>query len=238
MRNGFESIGSTSQRATLPREPTRRDFVNVALSVGLHFLGAAACPSAVQATALPFMPTRFETVDQVPKEYFDKHRFIYAFCERVVDGDTIRVRHIPGYNSVVGAFTGAADVQPLTSRGITDQTLIVRLYGVDAPEAAKPSNGNVGQPYAQDAKDCTSNLVYHQMVKVTFLKKDQYRRAVCQVETLPRYRFLSFLPGFGPRDVSVELAAAGLAELYTGGGAEYNVSRLSPQNPCGSYFAL
>lgn len=233
VHNRFEPLESRERT-------TRRVFMNRSLFVGLQLLlSAATRPSAAQAASLPFFPARFDTVDHVPKEYFDNHRFIYAFCERIVDGDTIRVRHIPGYNSVVGALTGAAkDVQPLTSRGIADQTLIVRLYGVDAPEVAKPSNGNVGQPFAQDAKDCTSSLVYHQVVKVTFLKKDQYRRAVCLVETLPRNRFLSFLPGFGPRDVSVELAAAGLVELYTGGGAEYNVRRFPVVNFSRARFCI
>mmetsp|Transcript_20117 Transcript_20117/g.43359 ORF Transcript_20117/g.43359 Transcript_20117/m.43359 type:complete len:166 (+) Transcript_20117:557-1054(+) len=58
-------------------------------------------------------------------------------------------------------------------------------------------------------------MVEHKMVKVTFLRRDQYRRAIAQVETLDGGVFT------GNKDVSMELAKAGLAELYTGGGAEY-----------------
>jgi hypothetical protein len=47
------------------------------------------------------------------------------------------------------------------------------------------------------------------------------------VETVPTMTagsfLLSGLPGLGPKDLTVELARAGLAELYTGGGSEYYV---------------
>jgi endonuclease YncB( thermonuclease family) len=225
-----------SEERRLPLCFSRKALIDASVTAGLNLLLAGAVTSP--AHAIPFFNARFDTADDVPKDYFDRHRSIYAFCERVIDGDTIRVRHIPGY-SVFGAFQ-ASELEPLSSRGIADKTLILRLYGVDTPEVAKPSNGNTGQPFSQQAKEYTADLVYQRVVKVTFLKKDQYRRAVSQVETLPKFRFLSFLPGFGSRDVSIELAAAGLAELYTGGGAEYNVSRLdSPllvSVPCGAPF--
>jgi endonuclease YncB( thermonuclease family) len=181
----------------LPRRVSRKDFIDASVTAGLNLLLAGAVSSPAQA--LPFFNNaRFDTVDDLPKDYFDLHRSIYAFCERVIDGDTIRARHVPGY-AIFGAFQ-TSELGPLSSRGIADKTLILRLHGVDAPEVAKPSNGNVGQPFSKQAKDYTADLVYHRMVKVTFLKKDQYRRAVCQVETLPKLRFLGFWPGFGPRD--------------------------------------
>lgn len=68
--------------------------------------------------------TAFQTVGMIPKEYFEEHRSIYCFTERVVDGDTIRVRHIPTY-----AFTRQAPEPLLSKRGISDETLLIRLYG-------------------------------------------------------------------------------------------------------------
>ena len=53
------------------------------------------------------------------------------------------------------------------------------------------------------------------MVKITFLRKDQYKRAVAQVETVEDGIFAR------PKDLSMELAKAGLAEMYIGGGAVY-----------------
>ena len=74
---------------------------------------------------------QFLTVDDVPKEYFHSQQYIYAFVERIVDGDTIRVRHIPGYGF------GRKVPQPLDKRGIAEETLIIRIYGVDAPGKAQ-----------------------------------------------------------------------------------------------------
>jgi endonuclease YncB( thermonuclease family) len=141
--------------------------------------------------------------------------------ERVVDGDTIRARHLPGYS-----WRRWKHPSPLATRGIADQTLSVRLYGIDCPELAK--FGKPSQPYGPEAKEHTSRLVLHRVVKVTLLRKDQYRRAVARVETVPS-RLFSWVPleVFRPKDLSVSLAAAGLAELYAGGGAEYCVRTVS-----------
>jgi Staphylococcal nuclease homologue len=124
---------------------------------------------------------------------------------------------LPGYN-----WRRWKHPTPLTSRGIADQTLSIRIYGVDCPELAK--FGKPSQPYGPEAKEHTSRVVLHRVVRITLLRKDQYRRAVAQVQTVPS-RFFSWIPldVFRPKDVSVELASAGLAELYTGGGAEYCV---------------
>jgi endonuclease YncB( thermonuclease family) len=177
------------------------------------------CPSH----ARPFSQnsSQFHTVDDIPKEHFDKNKSLYAFVERVVDGDTVRVRHLPGYN-----WRRWKHPSPLATRGIADQTLSVRLYGIDCPELAK--FGKPSQPYGREAKEHTSRLVLHRVVKVTLLRKDQYRRAVARVETVPS-RLFSWVPleVFRPKDLSVSLAAAGLAELYTGGGAEYCVRTAS-----------
>jgi endonuclease YncB( thermonuclease family) len=176
-------------------------------------------PTAVVFSVTPNPLARFDTVDRIPPSYFDRHLRLYAYTERVIDGDTIRVRHIPGYNwPVVG---GKVPPEPKTKtkkkRGIADETLILRLYGVDCPELSK-KNATAPQPFALEAKQFTSSQVYHQMVAVTLLSKDRYGRAIAMVETVPSSLFAR-----AGTDLSVELARQGLAQLYTGGGAEYNV---------------
>jgi endonuclease YncB( thermonuclease family) len=156
--------------------------------------------------------TQFSTANDVPAAYFKKHRHLYGFCERVIDGDTIRIRHVPGFGWGVRSTPA-----PLQQRGIAKDTLSIRIYGVDTPETGK-NKRQTSQPYGDEATDFTTALVYHQMVKVTLLRRDQYGRAVAVVETIPT-GILGRLRG--PKDVSMELSRAGLAELYTGGGAEY-----------------
>jgi endonuclease YncB( thermonuclease family) len=165
--------------------------------------------------ANPFV--QLETVGMVPKSYFDDNIAIYAFVERILDGDTLRVRHVPGFSLT------QQTPEPLAKRGIADDTLVIRLYGIDCPELAKNAK-QTAQPFGVEAKQFASNLVYHQMVKITFIRKDRYGRAIAMVETVPTGGLLlSGLPGLGPKDLTVELARAGLAEMYTGGGSEYYV---------------
>ena len=175
------------------------------------------------ATRLSFMMTnpfqQFETVGMIPKSYFDNHLTIYGYTERVIDGDTFRVRHIPGYAMLLPTNNYESSSPEVKGRrgGIADTTLLIRLYGIDCPEISKNKN-QVTQPFGNEAKEYTSNMIDHQVVKITLLRKDRYGRAVAMVETIPSNILAS------SKDLSIELARQGYAELYTGGGFEYNVS--------------
>ena len=72
-------------------------------------------------------------------------------------------------------------------------------------------------PFGDEATEFTRQLVDHKVVRIKLLRKDQYNRAVAKVTTK------GFLP-FTKKDVTLQLAERGLATLYTGGGAEYDVS--------------
>jgi len=170
---------------------------------------------------LLFSSCQFETVGMVPKPFFDNNSCIYAFVERVIDGDTIRVRHIPAYSWRLWKRRQA----PLEKRGIADETLSIRIYGVDCPELAKKKS-QTSQPFGEQAKQFTIEFCLHTVVKITLLRKDHYGRALAAVERLPPAGpLLKWVPGLGRQDLSVALAREGLAELYTSGGAEYWVSR-------------
>ncbi|GKY98961.1 hypothetical protein MPSEU_000851800 [Mayamaea pseudoterrestris] len=223
---------NTQHRTTLTSRHSRQSFLLRASTAAIliatssiisqpSVYAAAASSTSIplprrreQTLNFPFYKFQFETVADVPKSYFVEQRSVYALVERVIDGDTIRVRHVPFFG-----LTGRKP-SPLTTRGIADQTMSIRIYGVDCPEIAK--SGKAGQPFAEEAKEFTSNLLLHQMVKITFLRRDQYGRAVSAVETVsPFWKF-----GLGKKDLSMELAREGLAELYTGGGAEYFDKRI------------
>jgi micrococcal nuclease len=72
-------------------------------------------------------------------------------------------------------------------------TIRVRLEGIDCPEK--------DQPFAEEAKAFTANLISGKTVSVIEKEKDEYGRTVARV----------FVDG---RDVSVELLKAGLATHY------------------------
>jgi len=129
---------------------------------------------------------------------------------KVIDGDTVRIRHTPLYPLSKGE-------RGCVGKKLSECTISVRLYGVDAPETAK--FGNIGQPYSQEAKQYTSNRIYDKVVRVKLLRKDQYSRVIGKITT--RNKFLPFLAN----DLSTSLLEQGYASLYTGGGAEYDGQR-------------
>ncbi|KAL7531767.1 hypothetical protein ACHAXR_004219, partial [Thalassiosira sp. AJA248-18] len=129
---------------------------------------------------------------------------------KVVDGDTLRIRHTPLYPISKGK-------NGCIGKKLSECTISVRLYGVDAPETAK--FGNPGQPYSHEAKQYISDRVYDKVVRVKLLRKDQYSRVVGRVTA--RNTFLPFLK----TDLSKGLVEKGYASIYTGGGAEYDGNR-------------
>lgn len=152
----------------------------------------------------------------IPKSYFEEQKSVYGLVERVIDGDTIRVRHLPLFS---WRLWGKQPV-PLAQRGISQETLSIRLYGIDCPELAK--RGQKAQSGSAEAKQFVKELIEHCVVRITFLRRDQYNRAVAAVELLPRWgACFRWIPSLGRRDLTVILAKEGLAELYTSGGAEY-----------------
>jgi endonuclease YncB( thermonuclease family) len=89
-------------------------------------------------------------------------------------------------------------------------TIHVRLAGVDAPEGAH--FGNRAQPYAEEAQKWLTSYVLGRRVRVILLARDRYERVVCSVKIWKWGR---------RRDVSLEMAKAGWAEMYDNAGAEY-----------------
>jgi micrococcal nuclease len=83
---------------------------------------------------------------------------------------------------------------------------------VDSPELQKRKSDLPSQPFAEEAKQLSSNLALGKKVSIKLLQKDQYGRAIANVQS-------------GEIDLSMELIQRGLAVLYTGKGAEYDGNR-------------
>lgn len=179
-----------------------------ASSSSLLQVTATTQPRPTAAAIMPVPFRRYDTAGDIPTSMYKNNKVIRGRVVKVIDGDTIRIRHTPLY--------------PLFNKGeycgkLSECTVSVRLYGVDAPETAK--FGNPEQPYAREAKDYVAQQVDGQIVRVKLLRKDQYSRAVGKVTV--RNRILPFLR----TDLTKGLAERGYATLYTGGGAEYDGKR-------------
>jgi endonuclease YncB( thermonuclease family) len=120
----------------------------------------------------------------------------------VSDGDTFRIYHVPTifHSSVI----------PPDSK-LSDVGLPIRVCTIDTPETAK--FGKEGQAYGEEAKQFLSDMILNKQVELHILQRDQYGRAVAQVQ---RGRIWPFR-----RYMDEEMLKAGLAEVYLGTGAVY-----------------
>ena len=142
----------------------------------------------------------FRTASDVPQLYLKERRTIMGQVIKVVDGDTVRIRHLPSASS--SAEWGAGK--------LSDETIMVRIAAVDSPETAK--FGQEGQPFGDEAKAFTQNALLGKKVRVRVLAKDRYARLL----GLVRYDALP------EKDISEELLKRGYAVVYRQGGAVYD----------------
>jgi micrococcal nuclease len=147
------------------------------------------------------------TADDIPSSYL-KGVFIRGSVVSVADGDTVRLRHEP-----IWIFSRGKDYSKSQKGKLSETTISVRLYGVDAPETAK--QGKSGQPFSEEAKSFVKQSVGDKKVWLKILGRDQYSRIIGALYYRGSLPFLQ-------RDVSSELLKRGLAVLYTGGGAKYD----------------
>jgi endonuclease YncB( thermonuclease family) len=77
--------------------------------------------------------------------------------------------------------------------------LKTRLYGIDAPETAKPDKP--GQPYGEAAKRALLSKILWKSVSAEVVDVDQYQRAVAVIR-------------YAGRDINREMVAEGMAWAY------------------------
>jgi endonuclease YncB( thermonuclease family) len=194
--------------------PTPKERLEKLQSLPLHS-PEIVIPTLVLSTVLISLHTlyrlrlrRIPTVSQLPPSAVSTHRSLFGTAVSVGDADNFRLFHAPG-----GRLLGWGWLREIpTSRKDLAKagTIHVRLAGVDAPEGAH--FGNKAQPFAEEAQTWLSNYILGRRVRVTLLARDRYERVVCSVK-IWRWGFR--------RDVSLEMAKAGWAELYDNAGAEY-----------------
>jgi len=162
--------------------------------------------------------TEYKTAACIPESYFRANRTLKGVVVNVADGDTIRCRHVPQanlgdrhYKGLVGEF----------SRKLKSETILVRIYAVDAPETAK-GGGRPGQPLAEEATSSVKNKLLGEVVELKLLGKDQYGRVLAAVQYREGGRLFCLLPRKRKGDISKDLLDEGLATIYSGRGAVYD----------------
>jgi endonuclease YncB( thermonuclease family) len=128
-------------------------------------------------------------------------RSLFGRVTSVGDGDNFRMYHTPGGRLAGWGWLGRR--VPTEKKELKDQTIHVRLAGVDAPELAH--FGNPAQPYGQEALDWLTAYVNGRRVRTYVYKADQYSRVVGTVY---------IWKWFWRRDVGLQMLRAGLATVY------------------------
>lgn len=152
---------------------------------------------------------RIPRAEAMPQSIF-KRRTLLGKVVSVGDADNFRFYHTPG--GYLAGWGWLRHTPPVNERGISGETIHIRLAGVDAPEAAH--FGKPAQPYSQEALQWLRRYILGRRVRVVPLSRDQYQRIVGEARVWKLT---------GRKNVSEEMLRNGWAVVYEGKtGAEFN----------------
>lgn len=154
------------------------------------------------------------SIDDIPPFYYKEKKILTGRVSRVIDGDTVRFQHQPGW---------------LSSSQLSSKSFTIRLAAIDTPEIAKPNRagGGADQPLGQEAKQFVEDRLLSAgrkgkkddpVVTLKILKRDRFNRVLGVIRYSSKH-------GDGSRkdvDIAAELLEEGLAVVYRQGGAEYD----------------
>ena len=144
---------------------------------------------------------RLPTAALIPPPFYRK-RSIFGRVTSVGDGDNFRLFHTPGGRLAGWGWLPWRQI-PSDKKALKDNTVHVRLAGVDAPEL--PHFGREGQPGGKEAIDWLTAYILGRRVRAYVYRRDQYDRVVATVYVRK---------GLLRRDVGLQMLKRGLATVY------------------------
>ncbi|WFD00794.1 micrococcal nuclease [Malassezia yamatoensis] len=184
----------------------------LALSAVSNPIGAALTTSAVliggRMVYVRYL-RRYATAGELTPKVFQTRRILVGKATTVGDADGFRFYHTPGLPLIRSIMHPV----PTSRTALKNQTISVRIAGVDAPEAAH--FGREAQPYAEEAKAELQKLVEGKTVWLDLAHIDQYQRLVATPYVF-RWPYI-----FGRTNVSLSMVRKGFATVYRSAGAAY-----------------
>ncbi|KAI6160994.1 hypothetical protein EDD17DRAFT_1591379 [Pisolithus thermaeus] len=111
---------------------------------------------------------RIRTADWVTPDILTRRRWVKGIVTSVGDADNFRLYHTPGIG------WGWFRTVPTSVKDLKDQTIHVRIAGVDAPEGGH--FGRPSQPHAEESLLWLKNRLEGRLVYCQLIRKDQYGR--------------------------------------------------------------
>ncbi|KAI0944296.1 hypothetical protein AcW1_002042 [Taiwanofungus camphoratus] len=181
------------------------------LALSTFILGSAIGISVVCVYGRFFK--RIPNAEWVTPDMLAKKRWIKGYVTSVGDPDNFRVYHTPAFG---WRWPLKFRRIPSANRDLKDQTIHIRIAGVDAPEAAH--FGRPAQAFAQESLAWLKEQVEGKTVYCQLLRKDQWGRIVAFPYMKPR-----LFPGFlaTGKSLPLEMLRRGWAQTYEQAGAEY-----------------
>ncbi|KAL8748249.1 MAG: hypothetical protein Q9184_007469, partial [Pyrenodesmia sp. 2 TL-2023] len=133
-----------------------------------------------------------------------RKRSLFGYVTSVGDADNFRIFHTPGGRLAGWGWLPWRRV-PDKVKELKDNTVPIRLAGIDAPEMAH--FGKTAQPFSKEAHEFLTSYVLHRRVRAYVYRRDRYDRAVATVYV--RKWLLK-------KDVGLEMLKRGLATVYEG----------------------
>ncbi|KAF1968979.1 SNase-domain-containing protein [Bimuria novae-zelandiae CBS 107.79] len=178
-------------------------------------IGASLALTATTVASLRLYKSylrRIPSVNHIKPNFF-RRRSLFGQVTSVGDADNFRLYHTPGGKMAGWGWLPWKKV-PTTREGLANNTIHIRIAGVDAPELAHW--GREAQPYSKEAMDWLTAYIHNRRVRAHIFRRDQYDRVVAQV-TVRRW--------FLRKDVGLEMLKNGLATVYEAKtGSEFGTS--------------
>ncbi|GLB44574.1 putative to staphylococcal nuclease [Lyophyllum shimeji] len=172
---------------------------------------------ALTATSTAFLYTRYgrrlRNSEWVTPDYFTRTRWIKGVVTAVGDADNFRLYHTPALG---WHWPFKFRRIPSANKDLKNQTLHIRIAGVDAPEGAH--FGRPSQPYHAESLSWLRDTILGKVVYCQLLRRDQYSRIVAHVTLAPRIFPGAFATG---KVLSLEMLRAGWVTTYEQAGAEH-----------------
>ncbi|KAF8856964.1 SNase-domain-containing protein [Acephala macrosclerotiorum] len=136
------------------------------------------------------------------KPKFFRKRSLFGTVTRVGDADNFHLYHQPGGRLAGWGWLPWRRI-PEKKADLKNNTIHIRLAGIDAPEGAH--FGKIAQPHSAEALAWLKSYILNRRIRAYIYKQDQYSRIVATV-FVRRFLFR--------KDVGKEMLKKGLATIY------------------------